>query len=67
MGRRGEERRERRGCDAVPAGRAADGAPSGWWGMVLLIATEATLFLLLIATYFYLRFKTGGRVAAVGA
>lgn len=30
-----------------------------WWGMVLLIATEATLFALLIATYFYLRFQAG--------
>lgn len=28
----------------------------GWWGMVLLIATEATLFIYLIASYFYLRF-----------
>ena len=34
--------------------------PTGWWGMVLLIATEATLFPLLLAAYFYLRFKTGG-------
>ena len=34
--------------------------PTGWWGMVLLIATEATLFAVLIATYFYLRFKTSG-------
>lgn len=31
--------------------------PSGWWGMALLIATEATLFGSLIATYFYLRFQ----------
>jgi heme/copper-type cytochrome/quinol oxidase subunit 3 len=31
----------------------------GWWGMVWLIATEATLFALLIASYFYLRFRTG--------
>jgi heme/copper-type cytochrome/quinol oxidase subunit 3 len=30
-----------------------------WWGMVLLIATEATLFALLIASYFYLRFRSG--------
>jgi heme/copper-type cytochrome/quinol oxidase subunit 3 len=28
----------------------------GWWGMVWLIATEATLFAALIASYFYLRF-----------
>lgn len=32
--------------------------PSGWWGAALLIATEATLFACLIATYFYLRFRT---------
>jgi heme/copper-type cytochrome/quinol oxidase subunit 3 len=31
--------------------------PNGWWGMVLLVATEATLFGSLIATYFYLRFQ----------
>jgi cytochrome c oxidase subunit 3 len=30
-----------------------------WWGMVWLIATEATLFAALIATYFYLRFRYG--------
>ena len=41
--------------DAPPGAR-----PSGWWGMVLLIATEATLFALLLATYFYLRFETVG-------
>ncbi len=40
----------------VPERRRAQ--PSGWWGMVLLIATEATLFSCLIATYFYLRFQT---------
>jgi cytochrome c oxidase subunit III len=39
--------------DAPPGAR-----PSGWWGMVLLIATEATLFALLLATYFYLRFTS---------
>ena len=31
----------------------------GWWGMVCLIATEATLFAVLIASYFYLRFQNG--------
>jgi heme/copper-type cytochrome/quinol oxidase subunit 3 len=31
--------------------------PNGWWAMALLIATEATLFGSLIATYFYLRFQ----------
>ena len=30
-----------------------------WWGMVWLIATEATLFASLIASYFYLRFQHG--------
>ncbi len=48
------------------ASRAAAGVerqrralPSGWWGMALLVATEAALFGCLIATYFYLRFKAG--------
>ena len=31
----------------------------GWWGMVWLIATEATLFAALLASYFYLRFRSG--------
>jgi heme/copper-type cytochrome/quinol oxidase subunit 3 len=30
----------------------------GWWGTVWLIATEATLFAMLIASYFYLRFRS---------
>ncbi len=38
----------------------ASGSTSfGWWGMVSLIATEATLFAGLVASYFYLRFKSG--------
>ena len=38
----------------------ADGPRSfGWWGMVWLIATEATLFAALLASYFYLRFRAG--------
>ena len=37
--------------------RARRALPSGWWGMALLVATEATLFGSLIATYFYLRFQ----------
>jgi heme/copper-type cytochrome/quinol oxidase subunit 3 len=32
--------------------------PVAWWGMVMLIASEATLFGTLIGTYFYLRFTT---------
>ena len=38
--------------------KQAEPRSSGWWGMLLFIATEATLFAVLIATYFYLRFKT---------
>ena len=40
---------------AVSAFRIA--RPNGWWGMVMLIATEASLFGVLIASFFYLRFK----------
>lgn len=29
--------------------------PAGWWGTLLLVATETTIFGSLIATYFYLR------------
>lgn len=32
--------------------------PSGWWGMVVFVATEATLFGTLIGSYYDLRFKT---------
>ena len=31
--------------------------PNGWWGMVVFVATEATLFGTLVGTYFYLRFR----------
>jgi heme/copper-type cytochrome/quinol oxidase subunit 3 len=31
--------------------------PAAWWGMVILIASEATLFGAFIGTYFYLRFR----------
>lgn len=31
----------------------------GWWAMVWVIGTEATLFALLLATYFFLRFQHG--------
>ena len=42
---------------AIPV-TGAQPRPSGWWGMLLLIATEVTLFGVLIASYFYLRFKS---------
>ena len=32
--------------------------PNGWWGMVVFVATEATLFGTLVGTYFYLRFES---------
>jgi len=35
-------------------------ASNGWWGMLILVATEATLFVVLLASYFYVRFKTSG-------
>jgi cytochrome c oxidase subunit 3 len=31
--------------------------PNGWWGIVVFVATEATLFGTLIGSYFYLRFR----------
>jgi heme/copper-type cytochrome/quinol oxidase subunit 3 len=37
---------------------AAIGRPAAWWGMVILVASEATLFGAFIGTYFYLRFRT---------
>jgi heme/copper-type cytochrome/quinol oxidase subunit 3 len=43
-------------------GPTAEAAPrsasNGWWAMVLLVATEATLFSVLLVSYFFLRFKT---------
>jgi heme/copper-type cytochrome/quinol oxidase subunit 3 len=35
-----------------------DRRSTGWWGMVLAIATEATLFGSLLSAYFYLRFNS---------
>lgn len=45
------------GAAAVARRRIAQ--PSGWWGVALLIAGEATFFGCLIAAYFYLRFNGG--------
>ena len=50
--------------DAVGTGRPGEVLPTyghrtfGWWGMVWLIATEATLFAVLITSYFYVRFQS---------
>ncbi|MGN9779138.1 cytochrome c oxidase subunit 3 [Micromonospora sp. H33] len=38
----------------LPVGRSAS-----WWGMVMFVATEATLFAYLLGSYFYLRFQYG--------
>jgi heme/copper-type cytochrome/quinol oxidase subunit 3 len=43
---------------SLPHHMAGPEAPA-WWGMVMLIATEAMLFASLIASYFFLRFQSG--------
>ncbi len=43
------------GVAEAPVGRS-----TGWWGMVLFIATEAATFAAFLASYFYLRFADGG-------
>lgn len=40
--------------DLLPVEVTGARAPA-WWGMVLLIATEATIFVCLLSSYFYLR------------
>ena len=35
------------------------GRAPGWWGMVFLIATEAMFFMLLLGSYWFLRFRHG--------
>jgi cytochrome c oxidase subunit 3 len=40
--------------EALPIEISGHKAP-GWWGMILLIVTEASLFACLVASYFYLR------------
>jgi heme/copper-type cytochrome/quinol oxidase subunit 3 len=42
------------GLDRNPVDRRS----TGYWGTVLLVATEATLFAALLASYFYLRLNT---------
>ena len=42
---------------AAAADRQRRDMPSGWWGVLLFICTETTLFALMIASYFYLRFQ----------
>jgi cytochrome c oxidase subunit III len=48
-------------ADAAAVARPVAGRPSrpaAWWGMVILIAAEATLFGAFIGTYYYFRFNT---------
>jgi cytochrome c oxidase subunit I+III len=41
-----------------PVGAARLGPPAAWWGMLILIASEAMLFAAFVATYYYLRFTS---------
>jgi len=43
--------------EAVVSARPRAASSNGWWGMVAFVATEATLFGVLIGTYVYLRFR----------
>jgi cytochrome c oxidase subunit 3 len=43
---------------SVPAAAERVAKPNGWWGMILTIATEATLFGAVFGSYYYLRFET---------
>ncbi|MHB8671833.1 MAG: cytochrome c oxidase subunit 3 [Acidimicrobiales bacterium] len=53
--------------DVVGLPREAHGSRSvAWWGMVLFILSEATLFALLFLSYFYLRFKAGAGAWPLG-
>ncbi|MBV9212310.1 MAG: cytochrome c oxidase subunit 3 [Actinobacteria bacterium] len=46
--------------EAAAVARGRRSLPNGLWGIALFIATEATMFGAIIATYFYLRFKHAG-------
>jgi cytochrome c oxidase subunit 3 len=48
------------GVAASYAARRRRAQPNGWWGVALLVATEGAFFGTLIASYFYLRFRTVG-------
>jgi cytochrome c oxidase subunit III len=44
-------------ADVAAVARARRGPSTAWWGMAMFVATEATLFAIMIGSYFYLRFK----------
>ena len=48
---------QRMHTSAVEAARRRRSQPNGWWGMLIFIATEATLFGVLFGAYFYIRFQ----------
>jgi cytochrome c oxidase subunit III len=45
---------------AMPVSRQADPRPNAWWGMLLVVLTESSLFAIFLLSYFYLRAKTAG-------
>jgi heme/copper-type cytochrome/quinol oxidase subunit 3 len=45
-------------AEAEPASPGRRAAPNGWWGMAILLSTEAALFGAIIGTYLYLRFTS---------
>lgn len=49
---------EQRQVTLPPAFNLSGSRTVGWWGMVMLILTEATVFAALISSYFYLRFNS---------
>jgi heme/copper-type cytochrome/quinol oxidase subunit 3 len=42
----------------VPEG-VTGGRTAGWWGMLMVIFTDGALFTLFLASYFFLRFRSG--------
>ncbi len=44
--------------DVAAAAAERRGRPVAWWGMLMLVASESTLFGCLIGTYFYLSFTS---------
>src|SRR5262249_48371190 len=44
-------------ASVAAAAAARTSRPASWWGMLILIATEATLFGVFVGTYFYFRFR----------
>jgi heme/copper-type cytochrome/quinol oxidase subunit 3 len=46
------------GAGVVRAVAQRTGRPTAWWGMLILVTSEAMLFAAFIGTYYYLRFET---------